>query len=367
LSTLARTGGKLKIEDYSLDDVLAMAAEQRASDVHITVALPPMMRVDGRLRPMDFERLQPRDCQRLIYSILTDYQIRAFEDHHELDFSHGIPQLGRFRVNLYMQRGSVGAAFRLIPTRIPSFDELGLPGVVRKLASRTSGLILVTGPTGSGKSTTLAAMVDYINQTRDCHMITIEDPIEYLHRHQRAMVNQRELGSDTYGWAAALRAALREDPDGVLIGEMRDLDTIDAALKIAETGHLVLATLHTRNAPQSIDRIIDVFPAHQQEQIRVLLASTLEAVIAQQLLPKLGARGRVLAVEILVVTAGIRNLIREGKTHQIYALMDTGGEQGMQTMDRALAFLARQGLVAEEEAAARAIDYDNYRRWLSNL
>ena len=367
MSTQVRTGGKLKIEDYSLDEVLGMAAEQRASDAHFTVSLPPMIRVDGRLRPMSFERLQPTDCQRLIYSILTDYQIRTFEDQHELDFSHGIPGLGRFRVNVYMQRGSVGAAFRLIPTRIPSFDELGLPGVVRKLASRTSGLILVTGPTGSGKSTTLAAMLDHINQTRECHVVTVEDPIEYLHRHQKAMINQRELGSDTYGWAAALRAVLREDPDAVLIGEMRDLDTIDAALKIAETGHLVLATLHTRNAPQSIDRIIDVFPSHQQEQIRVLLAGTLEAVIAQQLLPKLAARGRTVAVEVLVVTAASRNLIREGKTHQAYALMDIGGEQGMQTMDRALASLVRQALVAEEEAAARAIDHDNYRRWLATL
>jgi twitching motility protein PilT len=344
-----------------------MAAERQASDLHLTANLPPMLRVDGRLRPTNFERLEPQECRRLVYDILTDHQIKEFEEKHELDFSYGISKVGRFRANVYMQRGSLGAAFRLIPQRIPTFDQLGLPGVVRELADRTSGLILVTGPTGSGKSTTLAAMVDYVNQTRDCHVITIEDPIEYLHRHQRAMVNQREVGSDTFGWAAALRAALREDPDVVLIGEMRDLDTIDTALKIAETGHLVLGTLHTRNAPQSVDRIIDVFPPHHQEQVRVLLASTLEAVIAQQLLPKAGALGRTAAVEVMVVGAGIRNLIREGKTHQIYALMETGGEEGMQTMDRALASLVRHGLVLDNEAGARAVDHDTYRRWLSTL
>lgn len=367
MSTLVREGAKPRVEDYSLDEVLTLAAERQASDVHITANLPPTMRVDGDLRPMKFERLEPRDCQRLIYSILSDQQISAFEEKHELDFSHGIAKVGRFRVNVFMQRGSLAAAFRLIPRRIPTIEELGLPGLAKKLASRTSGLVLVTGPTGSGKSTSLAALVDHINHTRDCHVITIEDPIEYLHRHERAMVNQRELGSDTYGWADALRSALREDPDVVLIGEMRDLDTIDTALKIAETGHLVLGTLHTRNAPQSIDRLIDVFPPYQQQQIRVLLASTLEAIIAQQLLPKIGGIGRVLATEILVVTAAIRNLIREAKTHQIYALMETGGEEGMRTMDRTLASLVRQGLTAENEALARAVDQDNFRRWLSNL
>jgi twitching motility protein PilT len=326
-----------------------------------------MLRVDGRLRPMNFERLEPTQCQRLIYGILTDHQISQFERKHELDFSHGIAKVGRFRGNVYMQRGSVGAAFRLVPRRIPSFEELGLPGVVCRLAARTSGLILVTGPTGSGKSTTLAAIVDYINQARECHVITIEDPIEYLHRHGRSMVNQRELGSDTFEWGGALRSVLREDPDVVLIGEMRDLETIDSALKIAETGHLVLGTLHTRNAPQSVDRIIDVFPPHAQEQIRVLLAGTLEAVIAQQLLPKITGLGRLPAVEVMVVTAGIRNLIREGKTHQIYSMIETGGEEGMQTMDRALAALVRRGTVSGAEAMARAIDQDTYRRWLATL
>ncbi len=367
MSTLVKTKGNLRVEDYGLDDILTLASEQTASDLHLTVNLPPMMRVDGRLRPMRFDRLEPRDCQRLIYGILTDHQISDFEEKHELDFSHGIAKVGRFRANVYMQRGSVGAAFRVIPRSIPNFDDLGLPPVVRRLAERTSGLILVTGPTGSGKSTTLAAVVEHINKSRDCHVITIEDPIEYIHRHQRAMVNQRELGSDTYSWDSALRAALREDPDVVLIGEMRDLETIDAALKTAETGHLVLGTLHTRNAPLSVDRIIDVFPPHHQEQIRVLLASTLEAVVAQQLLPKIGGIGRILAAEVMIVTAAIRNLIRESKTHQIYALMDTGGEEGMQAMDKALALLVRQGRVSADEAGARAIDNDNFQRWLSNL
>ncbi len=367
MSTLAKEKAKPSIEDYALDELLAMAAERQASDVHLTANLPPTLRVDGRLRPMNFDRLEPTQCQRLIYSILTDHQISEFERKHELDFSHGIAKVGRFRVNVYMQRGSVGAAFRLIPRRIPSFEELGLPGVVRQLANRTSGLILVTGPTGSGKSTTLAAIVDFINQTRECHVITIEDPIEYLHRHGRSMINQRELGSDTFEWGLALRAVLREDPDVVLIGEMRDLETIDSALKIAETGHLVLGTLHTRNAPQSVDRIIDVFPPHSQEQIRVLLANTLEAIIAQQLLPKITGLGRVPASEVMIVSAGIRNLIREGKTHQIYSLIETGGEEGMQTMDRSLAALVRHGTISGQEAAARAIDQDTYRRWLATL
>jgi len=367
LSTLVKPKGKLKVEDYSLDEILTMAAKRGASDLHLTANLPPMVRIDGQLHPMDFEKLSPGDGQRLSYSVLNDQQISAFESERELDFSYGIPKIARFRVNLYMQRGSVGSAFRLIPRRIPRLDELELPGTVRSLTTRTSGLILVTGATGTGKSTTLAAMIEELNHMRGCHVMTVEDPIEYLHHHERAMINQRELGSDTYSMAAALRAVVREDPDVVLIGEMRDLETIDAALKIAETGHLVFATLHTRNAPQSIDRIIDVFPPHQQEQIRVLLASTLMAVVAQQLPPRVGGPGRIPAVEVLVVTDAIRNLIREGKTHQIYALMETSGELGMQTMDRALAMLVRQRLISEEEGASRAVDRDNYSRWLANL
>ncbi len=355
------------VADIGLADLLEEASKRKASDLHVTAGLPPLLRVDGRLVPLDYEALTPRDSQRLTYDILTDRQISDFERQHELDMSYGLPNVGRFRVNVYMQRGAVGAALRLIPSEIPSLEALNLPPLMHELCRRQSGLILVTGPTGCGKSTTLANMVDFINQTRESHIMTIEDPIEYLHRHRKAMVNQRELGSDTYCFADALRAALREDPDVVLIGEMRDLDTITAALTIAETGHLVFGTLHTRNAPQSIDRIIDVFPPHQQEQIRVLLANTLEAVVAQQLIPRYGTRGRIPALEILVVNSAIRNLIREGKTHQIYSLMDTGGEQGMQTMDKALANLVRRGMVANAEAITRAIDADNFSRWLRGV
>lgn len=355
------------ITDVTLHELLSLAVKRRASDLHITAGLPPVLRIDGRLIPLDFEPLTPHDTQRLLYDILDDRQIGEFETKHELDISYGAPNLGRFRVNLYVQRGAVGGALRLIPTEIPTMEELNLPRILEDLATRNSGLILVTGPTGCGKSTTLATMINHINRTRECHIMTIEDPIEYLHRHQKAMVNQRELGTDTFGFAEALRAVLREDPDVVLIGEMRDLDTINAALTIAETGHLVLGTLHTRNAPQSIDRIIDVFPPFQQEQIRVLLSNTLEAIISQQLLPKYGGRGRVPAVEILIVNSAVRNLIRESKTHQIYALMDTGAEQGMQTMDKALASLVRRGIVSDEEARLRSFDPDNYSRWMRTL
>jgi twitching motility protein PilT len=355
------------VEEITLHELLEVSANRRASDLHIAAGLPPLLRVDGRLVPLELEPLTPNECQRIVYDILTDRQISVFEDTHELDLSYGVPNLGRYRVNVYMQRGAVGAALRLIPSEIPSLEELNLPQIMHELADRAAGLILVSGPTGCGKSTTLANMIDHINRTRECHVMTIEDPIEYLHRHRKAMINQRELGSDTFSFPDALRAVLREDPDVVLVGEMRDLDTISAALTIAETGHLVLATLHTRNAPQAVDRIIDVFPPHQQEQVRVLLANTLEAVVAQQLLPRYGTKGRIPAIEILVVNAAMRNLVRECKTHQIYSLMDTGGEQGMQTMDKALAHLCRRGQVSREEAALRAVDLDNFNRWLRGI
>jgi twitching motility protein PilT len=355
------------IEEVTILELLELAAQRRASDLHLAAGLPPLVRVDGRLLALDYEPLTPNECQRIVYDILTDRQIGVFEDTHELDLSYGVPNLGRYRVNVYMQRSAVGAALRLIPSEIPSLEALALPRIVHELAEGTSGLVLVTGPTGCGKSTTLANMLDHINRTRECHVMTIEDPIEYLHRHRKAMINQRELGSDTYAFPDALRAVLREDPDVVLVGEMRDLETISAALTIAETGHLVLATLHTRNAPQAVDRIIDVFPPHQQEQVRVLLANTLEAVVAQQLLPRYGTKGRIPALELLVVNAAMRNLIRECKTYQIYSLMDTGAEQGMQTMDKALANLVRRGLVSREEAALRAIDMDNFNRWLRGV
>ncbi|MCL6520693.1 MAG: type IV pilus twitching motility protein PilT [Armatimonadetes bacterium] len=347
-----------------LDDLLRYTAEQGASDLHLSVGLPPMIRMDGKLVPTDYMPLTPRDTQRLVYDILNNEQIQWFEKTKELDFSYGVKDIGRFRVNVYRQRGSIGAAMRAIPSKVPSMEELGLPLILKELALKHSGLILVTGPTGSGKSTTIATMIDHINNSRNCHIMTIEDPIEYLHSHKKSMINQRELNSDTDSFDNALRAVLREDPDVILIGEMRDLETIASALTLAETGHLVFGTLHTRNAPQTIDRVVDVFPAHQQDQIKVQLSNTIEAVIAQQLIPKLGG-GRFAAVEIMVANPAIRNLIREGKTHQIYSIMETSSQQGMRTMDRILADAHRAGLISYEEALNRALDQENFSRMLN--
>ncbi|OFX16851.1 MAG: type IV pili twitching motility protein PilT [Armatimonadetes bacterium RBG_16_58_9] len=346
-----------------MDDLLREACERGSSDLHLTVGLPPMLRIDGTLVRTNYSPLAPNDSQRLVYDILTSDQVQTFEKTHELDFSYGLEGVGRFRVNVYRQRGSVGAALRSIPDQIPTFEQLGLPLKLRDLCRNHSGLILVTGPTGSGKSTTIACMVDTVNCERGCHIMTMEDPIEYLHRHKRAMINQRELNTDTDSFANALRAVLREDPDVIVVGEMRDLETIAAALTLAETGHLVFGTLHTRNAPQTIDRVVDVFPPHQQDQIRVQLSNTMEAVIAQQLLPRLGG-GRIAAVEIMIATAAIRNLIREGKTHQLYSAVETGAQFGMQTMDKTLAELHRSGQITHEEAVTRSIDRENFKRFL---
>ena len=351
----------LPLEDVHLDEILRVAIERRASDIHITTGLPPMIRLDGELTPLPYAVVTANDARRLIYDCLSDEHIQQFEQTHELDFGYGVRGLARFRFNVYMQRGSVAAALRVIPTKIPSFEQLGLPPVIREISKRTSGLILVTGPTGSGKSTTIASMIDDINETRTSHIMTIEDPIEYLHSHKRCMVNQRELHADTYSFKNALRAVLREDPDIILVGEMRDLETIEAALTLAETGHLVFGTLHTRNAPATIDRVVDVFPSDQQEQIRVLLGNTLEGVISQQLLPKLGG-GRCAAVEIMLGTPAVRNLIREGKTHQMYSVIETSAQLGMQTMDRSLADLFRHGYVSYEECLMRAVDKENFAR-----
>ncbi len=352
------------VSDIHIDDLLRLACEMGASDIHLTVGLPPMVRCDGRLVPTDYVELDQRDTQRLIYDILTNDQIQWFEKTRELDFSYGVKNAGRFRVNVYKQRGSVGVAMRAIPTKIPSMEQLGLPPVLRELTRKHSGLILVTGPTGSGKSTTIATMIDNINAERSGHIMTIEDPIEYLHNHKKCMVNQRELNTDTDSFENALRAILREDPDVILVGEMRDLETIAAALTLAETGHLVFGTLHTRNAPQTIDRVVDVFPAHQQDQIKVQLSNTIEAVVAQQLIPRVGG-GRFAAIEIMVANPAIRNLIREGKTFQIYSSIETGGQQGMQAMDRVLADAHRNGIISFEEAMSRAIDRDNFTRLLN--
>jgi len=354
----------ISVADLHIDDLLRYAASKGASDLHFSAGLPPMLRIDGKLVPSsEHEVMTARDIQRLIYDVMTNEQIQWFEKVKELDCSYGVKDVGRFRVNVYKQRGAVGVAMRAIPSQIPTFEQLRLPPILREITKRSSGLILVTGPTGSGKSTTLACMINSINEERNCHIVTIEDPIEYLHKHKQSMVNQRELGSDTDSFENALRAVLREDPDVILVGEMRDLETITAALTLAETGHLVLATLHTRSAPQTIERIIDVFPAHQQEQIRVQLSNSLEAVVAQQLLPMLGG-GRIVAIELMVAVPAIRNLIREAKAYQIYSVIETNAQLGMKTMDKALAELYRMGMVSYEEAAARAMDRDNFRKFV---
>ncbi len=349
------------VEDVHIDELLVECVERKGSDLHITSNLPPTIRLDGDLTSLPYQPLESRQTQRLVYDILSDSNVQKFEETRELDFSHSIKGIGRFRVNVYMQRDSLAAAFRAIPTSIPSFEDLRLPPIIREMAKRSSGLVLVTGPTGSGKSTTIASMIDDINVTRRCHIMTIEDPIEYLHQHKTAMVNQREVHHDTMNFNNALRAVLREDPDVILVGEMRDLETITAALTLAETGHLVFGTLHTRNAPQTVDRVVDVFPPDQQEQIRVLLGNVLEGVVAQQLLPKLGG-GRIAAIEVMLATPAVRNLIREGKTHQMYSVLETSSQQGMQTMDRALQELYKNGYVSFDEALMRAIDQENFAR-----
>lgn len=348
------------VED--IDELLQKAVQRQASDVHITAGLPPIYRIDGRLVPTEYARVIPTSSQKLIYSMLTDQQKQAFEENFELDFSYGVAGLGRFRVNIFLQRGSIGAVMRSIPSKIPTLDELRIPAIVKNLIQKPRGLILVTGPTGCGKSTTLAACLDTINSNRDCHIITIEDPIEYLHRHKKSMINQRELELDTKSFARALRSVLREDPDVILIGEMRDLETMEAALLIAETGHLVFATLHTNTAAGSIDRIVDVFPPYQQTQIRTQLAMNLEAVVTQQLLPKVGGVGRVPAVEIMLATPGIRNLIREDKAHQIPAAIQTGSVAGMQSMDQALKEIYTAGLITYKDAINRSFNPDDLKK-----
>jgi twitching motility protein PilT len=336
-------------------DLLKIMIEKGASDLHITTGSPPRLRIDGKLIPLDHPSLMPAETKSLCYSILTDNQKHKFEESNELDLSFGVKGLSRFRGNVFMQRGAVAAAFRTIPFEIKSFKELGLPEIVNELVKKPRGLILVTGATGSGKSTTLAAMVDRINEERFDHIITVEDPIEYLHSHKKCLINQREVNADTVSFKNALRYVLRQDPDVVLIGEMRDLETIEAALTVAETGHLTLATLHTNSAVQTINRIIDVFPPHQQEQIRVQLSFVLEGILAQQLIPKKNGKGRVLAVELLVPNPAIRNLIREDKIHQIYSMMQTGQTKfGMQTMNQSLVELYGKGYLSYEDAISRS-------------
>jgi twitching motility protein PilT len=343
-----------------LSDLLRMMVNSGGSDLHITTNSPPRIRVHGELKPCeDLPSLGPADSKQLCYSILTDAQKHRFEENLELDFSFGIKNIARFRGNLFHQRGAVAGVFRVIPFEIKTFEQLSLPPILRKLCEKPRGLILVTGPTGSGKSTTLATMLDLINSTRHEHMITIEDPIEFIHPHKKCLVNQREVNSDTHSFANSLRSALREDPDVVLIGEMRDLETIEAALRIAETGHLTFGTLHTNSAASTINRIIDVFPAHQQAQIRAQLSMVMEGILCQSLLPRKDGKGRVMAMEILVPNAAIRNLIREDKIHQIYSAMQTGQERyGMQTFNQSLYTLYQQKLIDLETALGRSSNKD---------
>lgn len=355
------------VDDLHMDDLLREVVQRGASDLHITVGAPPIFRVDGGLRPGRYERFTQLHTQRLLYDIMTDEQIQKFEATYELDFSYSLGRMARFRVNVYRDRGTVAAAFRLIPAKIPTIRELGLPPVLEELTRRPRGLILVTGPTGSGKSTTQAAMINQINTERSHHIITIEDPIEYLHSHRNSIINQRELNQDTKSFAAALRSALREDPDVILVGEMRDNDTISTAITCAETGHLVIATLHTNNAAQTVDRVVDVFPPGQQQQIRVQLSNNLEAVLCQQLLPRADGPGRVCAMEVMIATPAIRNLIREAKAHQITSMIQTSANIGMQTMDMALRDLFQRGLITYETAMARAMNPEDLKNMISTV
>jgi twitching motility protein PilT len=349
----------------TLPELLKSTVELGGSDLHLTTNTPPQVRISGKLDRLKLPELTAAETKQLAYSVLTDAQKKRFEESLELDFSFGIKGLARFRCNMFNQRGAVAAVYRLIPERIRSFEELALPQVLTGLADRPRGLVLVTGPTGSGKSTTLAAMIDKINSERHEHILTIEDPIEYIHSHKQCLVNQREVHSDTQSFSMALRAALREDPDVVLIGEMRDLETIEAALRIAETGHLTFGTLHTNSAAQTINRIIDVFPAHQQGQIRTQLSLVLEGIVCQALLPKIGG-GRVVSLEILVPTPAIRNLIREDKVHQIYSAMQTGQEKvGMQTANQSLASLHLGGKITLETALLASSNRDELREMIS--
>lgn len=349
-----------------IEDILEKVVSQKGSDLHISAGLPPVIRVDGVLQRMDSPPLSPDDVETLLFPMLSNEQRRRLEQDWELDFSYGIQGLSRFRVNFYKDKGNYAGAFRVIESIVPSFENLGLPDIVRKTAEKPRGLILVTGPTGSGKSTTLASMVDYINTTKCEHILTIEDPIEFVHQSKKSIVHQRELGQDTRSFANALRSALREDPDIILVGEMRDLDTISLALTAAETGHLVLGTLHTSSASQTIDRIIDVFPEGQQQQIRIQLSNSLIAVFAQTLLPRLqpdgNKKGRIMAQEIMLVTPAIANLIRESKAAQIYSTIQMNQGVGMQTLEMALKDLYQSRLITFEDALARSSHPDDLRR-----
>ncbi len=367
---LDRMYGALNDEDPTssihLNELLDRVLDLGGSDLHLSSGLQPAVRVNGEIKLLtEFAALNPSEIRRMLYDVLTQKQRERFEEHLELDTSHSIPGKGRFRVNVFFQRNSMGAVLRTIPDTIVPIANLGLPDAVHQFTTMHRGMVLVTGPTGSGKSTSLASMVDVINSTRAGHIMTVEDPIEFLHHHKRSIVNQREVGEDTQSFSLALKHVLRQDPDVILVGEMRDLETIQTALTAAETGHLVFGTLHTQDAPQAVDRVIDVFPAHQQQQVRVQLASSLMGVVTQQLVPRTDGRGRAVACEVMVVTPAIRNLIREGKTHQIYSALQAGGSYGMQTMDQSLARLVRTGSVNLQDAVDRCTNEADLKRMIS--
>ncbi|HBM81009.1 MAG: type IV pilus twitching motility protein PilT [Clostridiales bacterium] len=348
-----------------LDDLLMKTMDLKASDLHLTVGIPPTVRVNGNLEQLDYEKLMPKDTEAFARTILNEEQFNKYRSIGEIDASYSLPGVGRFRVNVYRQRGSDALALRAVGLKIPTLEELGHPSIVSELTTRNKGLILVTGPTGSGKSTTLAAMIDEINRSRTAHIITLEDPIEYLHKHGKSIINQREIGHDTKSYANALRAALREDPDVILVGEMRDLETISIAVTAAETGHLVLSTLHTVGASKTIDRIVDVFPPYQQQQIKIQLSAVLEGIISQQLIEKADKSGRVAALEILIATAAVRNLIREGKTHQIDSMVQTGSKYGMKSMDMSLVELYRKGLISKDSVLSYCVDKEMASRLIN--
>lgn len=349
-----------------MKELLYQAVTSEASDIHITVGVPPIFRVNGKLVQTEHKILTFKKTEELFTSIAKPEQQLYFKEHGEIDFSFAILGLSRFRVNAFRQRGSIAIVIRIVKEKIPTLEELGHPAALRTLACQLRGLILVTGPAGCGKSTTLAAMINLINQERSCHILTLEDPIEFLHKHNKSVVNQREMHSDTKSFTIALRAALREDPDVILVGEMRDPETISTAITAAETGHLVFATLHTGNAAQTIDRIIDVFPSHQQQQIRIQLSVTLQGIVAQQLLQRIDQNGRIAALEILIATLAVRNMIREGKTYQLTSVIQTGAKFGMQTMDIALRDLYRRGIVSYEEAILHALDEETFMRFVNS-
>lgn len=347
----------------SIEELLNVMLQRGGSDLHISASSPPKIRIDGKLVNTEYGVLTSEMTQKLVYSILSSEQIAKFEKTLELDFAFSVRNIGRFRTNVFMQRGSVAAVMRMIPTTVKTFEDLGLPTkVCQNLCQIPKGLVLVTGATGSGKSTSLAAMVDFINQTRNCHVVTIEDPIEFVHSNKNSLFNQREIGSDTHAFAAALRSVLRQDPDVILIGEMRDAETIESALTLAETGHLTFATLHTSDAVQTINRIVDVFPAHQQAQIRTQLSFSLQAVFCQQLLPRSGGKGRVLASEVLIANTAVRSLIRDDKAHQINSIIQTGGKLGMKTMNQSLYDLYAANLISYDDALARSNDTEDLKR-----